>query len=97
MASIDKALDDLNTQLVPNIRVTARQYQLVESTLRRRWNGQTLLIRDAISEYRQRLTNAQKEALIHQINRLTDRGLPPTPKIIRNLVEEIISRSIDKN
>ena len=39
MDSIDKALDDLNRQLVPNIRATARKYQLVESTLRRRWNG----------------------------------------------------------
>ena len=38
-----------------------------------------------------------EEVLIHQINRLTDRGLPPTPKIVRNLVKEIISRSIGKN
>ena len=65
MDPIDKAIDDLNRQLVPNIRATAREYQLVESTLRRRWKGQTLSIRDAISEYQQRLTNAQEEALIH--------------------------------
>ena len=41
MASIDLALADLNAQLVPNIRATARKFQLIESTLRRRWNGQT--------------------------------------------------------
>ena len=97
MDPIDKAVDDLNRQLVPNIRATAREYQLVESTLRRRWKGQTLSIRDAISEYQQRLTNAQEEALIHQINRLTDRGLPPTPRIVRNLAEEIIGGSVSKN
>ena len=72
MDSIDKALDDLNRQLVPNIRATARKYQLVESTLRRPWNGQTLLIHNTMSEYQQQFTNAQEEALIHQINHLTD-------------------------
>ena len=97
MDPIDKAIDELNAQLVPNIRATAKKYQLVESTLRRRWKGQTLSIRDAISQYQQRLTNVQEEALVHQINRLTDRRLPPTSRIIRNLVKEMISGSVGKN
>ena len=41
----------------------------------------------ADSEYKQRLTVVQ-EALILQINQLTDRGLPPTSNIVRNLAEE---------
>ena len=64
MASIDLALADLNAQLVPNIRATARKFQLVESTLRRRWNGQTTSRQNTSSKYYQRLTSGQEEALI---------------------------------
>ena len=97
MASIDLALADLNAQLLPNIRATARKYQLVESTLRRRWNGQTTSHQDCSSKYKQRLTSGQEDALIEQINRLTDRGLPPTNRIVRNLAEEILQGPIGKN
>ena len=82
MDSIDLALADLNAQLSPNIRATARKFNLVESTLRRRWKGQSMSRKDACSEYKQRLTNVQEEALIGQINRLTDRGILPTSKIV---------------
>ena len=82
MDSIDLALADLNAQLSPNIRATARKFNLVESTLRRRWKGQSMSRKDACSEYKQRLTNVQEEALISQINRLTDRNIPPTSRII---------------
>ena len=97
MASIDSALADLNAQLHPNIRATARKYGLVESTLRRRWKGQTMSRQDAASEYIQRLTNSQEEALIGQINRLTDRGIPPTSRIVRNLAEEVLNGPVGKN
>ena len=97
MASIDSALADLNAQLHPNIRATARKYGLVESTLRRRWKGQTMSRQDAVSEYIQRFTNSQEEALIGQINRLTDRGIPPTSRIVRNLAEEVLNGPVGKN
>ena len=41
--------------------------------------------------------NAQEKSLIVQINHLTDRGLPPTPQMIKNFVEEIIGASVGKN
>ena len=97
MFSIDLALADLNAQLLPNIRATARKYQLVKSTLRRRWNSQTTSRQDTSSKYIQRLTNSQEEVLIEQINRLTDRGLPPTSKIVKNLAEEMLQGPIRKN
>ena len=65
---IELALADLSLQEQPNIRDTARRYELVESTLRRRWNGQTVSRHDAVSKYKKRLTDAQEEALINQIN-----------------------------
>ena len=94
---IELALADLSLQEQPNIRDTARRYELVESTLRRRWNGQTVSRHDAVSEYKKRLTDAQEEALINQINRLTDRGILSTSRIVRNLAEEMIGTSIGKN
>ena len=49
------------------------------------------------SEYRQQLTDVQEKTLIGQINRFTDRKLPPTSSIIRSLAEEMIQDSVDKN
>ena len=95
--SIDEALADLRLQEHPNILATAKKYQLVESTLRRRWQGITVSYQEAVSEYRQRLTNAQEEQLILQINRLTDRGIPLTAQIVRNLTKEMIGGPIGKN
>ena len=96
-ARIELAIADLNRQEKPNIMGTAMEYQLVESTLRRRFKGQTTSREVANSQYRQNLTLAQEEILIGQINRLTDRGLPPTSRIVRNLAEEMINRPVGKN
>lgn len=43
------------------------------------------------------IVNAQENALISQINRLTDRGISPTAKLVKNFAEEIISDSVGKN
>jgi len=51
----------------------------------------------ANSECRQRLTIQQEEVLIGHINKLTDRGIPPTSRIVRNLAEEIVGSSVGKN
>jgi hypothetical protein len=96
-ARIELALADLGRQERPNIMGTAKKFSLIESTLRRRFQGKTLSRAAATSEYRQNLTFAQEEILISQINRLTDRGLPPTNQIVKNFAEEILGRSIGKN
>ena len=49
------------------------------------------------SEVGRRLTNAQEETLIGYIERLTLRGMPPTPRIVRNLAEEIVGEQIGVN
>ncbi len=96
-ARIELALADLSRQEKPNFMGTAKKYQLVESTLRRRFKGQHLSRRAAVSEYHQNLTLTQEEVLIGQINRLTDRGLPPTSRIVKNLAEAMIGRPVGKN
>ena len=55
-ASIKLAIDDLNRQLIPNFRGTAKIYSLVESTLRRRFKGQTVSIKAARAATHQRLS-----------------------------------------
>ena len=94
---IELALADLNQQEKPNILATAKKYQLVTSTLSRRFQGKTVSYAAASSEFKQRLTNAQEEVLIQRINQLTDRGLPPTVRIVRNLAEEVLGGPVGKN
>ena len=95
--SIELAIADLKGQIKPNINATAKKYGLVESTLRRRFKGETMSIQAAREITHQRLSIVQEEALICQINQLTDRGLPPTSSIVRNLAEELLQDHVSKN
>ena len=96
-ARIELAIADLANQTKPNYIAIAKKYGVARITLRDRYLGQSLSVQAAASKYRQRLTLVQEEALIEYINSLTNRRLPPTSRIIRNLAEEIIGRPIGKN
>ena len=50
-AQIELALADLDRQLILNYLHTAKEYGLVESTLRRHYQGKTVSIEEAKSEY----------------------------------------------
>ncbi|PVH91914.1 hypothetical protein DM02DRAFT_466125, partial [Periconia macrospinosa] len=89
-ADIQKAIDDLNSQGTPNYAKTARKFKIDRTTLMRRHKGISRTVQKAHSESLQLLTDEQKEALIRHINNLSDRGQPPTPQILRNLVFEIV-------
>lgn len=65
--------------------------------LSRRIRGLTKSKKEANSFWHQCLTNEQEEILIAQINNLTDRGMPPTNHIIKNLSEEIREKPIGMN
>jgi hypothetical protein len=95
--NIQAALADLRTQWKPDIPAIAKKYDLVYTTLFRRFKGETTFIEECISMHRQALTSSQEKALIHLINRLTDRNLPPTPRIVKNLAEEIRGCAVGKN
>jgi hypothetical protein len=94
---MELAFADLKQQEKPNIRRTAKNFSLAETTLRERWHGKSISQSAAASEYKQRLTDAQETMLVQQINRLTDRGLPPTSSIVRSLAEEMIQGPVGKN
>lgn len=65
--------------------------------LSRRIRGLTKSKKEANSFWHQCLTNEQEEILIARINNLTDRGMPPTSHIIKNLSEEIRGKPIGMN
>jgi AraC-like DNA-binding protein len=94
---IEKALDLLNRELLPNFESIALRAGLTRSTLSRRFRGVTTSRAEANSEYRQCLTIAQEEALIKQINKLLIRNMPPTSQIVKNLAKEIYGRKVYKN
>ena len=96
-ARIQLAIADLNAQLVPNYTATAKKYELVRSTLTRRIHGQTESRAESLSNHSQRLTNGQEEVLIGYINKLTDRAIPPTTHIVKNMAEELAGHSVGKN
>jgi hypothetical protein len=75
----------------------ATKYGCDRSALGRRIRGLTKSKKDANSFWHQCLTNEQEEVLIARINYLTDRGMPPTSHIVKNLAEEIRGERVGKN
>ena len=96
-ARLGLALADLAKQDKPNFMGTARKHGVNDTTLKRRFRGDQVSRYAAASEHRQCLTYVQEETLISAINSLTDRGIPPTSRIVRNLAEEMIERPVGKN
>jgi hypothetical protein len=75
---LELALADLAKQTKPNFSRTAREYQVHQTTLQRRFLGIQQSRRIASSDHRQCLSLAQEEVLISFINDLTNSSLPPT-------------------
>ena len=94
---IEKAINALDRQLIPNYSQVARDFGIERITLMRRHKGICASRQEATSLYHKLLTDTQEEALISQINKLIVRRLPPTSQIVRNLAEEIIGRDVSKN
>ena len=95
--ALELALADLRSQDPPNYRVTALKYHVDRSTLRRRFLGLQTSTAVASSIYLQRLSASQEKTLIEQINHLTDRGIPPTSQMVKNMAEAMIGDSVGKN
>jgi Tc5 transposase DNA-binding domain len=94
---IKAAIDDLDSQRAPNYAATARAHNIERTTLARRYNGKTVSRAEATSTYRQCLNDVQEDTLLRYIDSLTDRHIPPTSQIVRNLAEEILKGPVGKN
>jgi hypothetical protein len=75
---IEKAINALDAQLIPNYSQVARDFGIERTTLMRRHKGICASRQEATSLHHKFLINTQEEALISQINKLIVRGLPPT-------------------
>src|SRR3979490_1579671 len=94
---MEAAFAALDLQETRNYSKVAKEYELERTTLAKRYKGQTVSKKVFLSESRQCLTIAQEEALIEQINKLTDRHIPPTSQMVKNFAEEMIGREVGKN
>jgi hypothetical protein len=94
---ITKAIADLEAQNRPNIAATAKKWQIARETLSKRFRGETGTREEANSSSRQKLTAIQEKTLVAHINKLSERGLPPTPQIVRNLAKELAKTEFGKN
>ena len=96
-ARIEAAITDLHSQVKPNIAATAKKYDIARKTLSDRFHGKSTTIEEINSYVRQQLTQAQEEALITYVNKLNDRGFPPTPQILKNIAESIGQTHLGRN
>jgi Tc5 transposase DNA-binding domain len=94
---IQAAINDLKSQSRTNFAVTARRWNVKRTTLAKRFRGETGTIQDAVSYGRKQLTDTQEEALIAYVNKLNDRGFPPTPQILKNIAESIAHTTLGHN
>jgi hypothetical protein len=95
--AIQLAIADLESQECPNYTATAKKYNISRVTLARRHQG-IQQSRDKINSIHHKLlTTAQEEVIIKHINSLTDRAIPPTPKILSNIVQEVVKQDIGEH
>jgi hypothetical protein len=96
-ARIQEAIADLESQSHVNYAATVRKWGVERTTLAKRHKGQTGTREDATSDVHRRLTDVQEQVLITHINKLSDRGLPLTLQIVKNIAEEIVRKELSPN
>ena len=94
---IDKAMAAIQRGEFIHYANAAQYYKCSRSAVSWRMRALTKSKKDANSFWYQCLTNEQEEVLIYRINTLTDRGMPPTSHIIKNLIEELKGKEVEKN
>ena len=97
MAQMEAALAYLKGLEKPNYAAVAKQFNVVDTTLRRRHIGQTVSKQQHAEEHLQLLNKTQEDVLLGYIDRMTDKHIPPTTQIVRNLAEELLQKEVGKN
>jgi hypothetical protein len=94
---IDAAVAAIQRGEFTSCAAAAREYECDRGAVSRRIRGLTKSRKEALSFWHQCLTDEQEEVLIQRINDLTDRGMPPTSQIVKNLAEEMRGKRVNKN
>ena len=97
MDALEAALASLALSDTVNYAQTARDFAVDPTTLRRRHQGKQVSRHRAAFKSKSLLTEAQEEVLISHIKRLTERGIPPTPNMVRNFAADIGKERPGKN
>jgi transposase-like protein len=93
---MEAALADLRSSSSRNISSTAKKYGVTRSALSKRLHAKTFSSAQG-AESRRVLNDKQEEELINYIHHLCERCLPPTPKIVANIAQELCGRKPSKN
>jgi Tc5 transposase DNA-binding domain len=96
-AQIDRAIAHLKAQKKPNLAAAAREFGVARSTLDNRFHGKSTSRTENVSNTKKKLSTAQEEVLVAHINKLSDRGIPPTPRMVENLARELLKSSVGVN
>ena len=97
MKPIELALAALKSSDKPVYRRVAREFGLSETTLRRRHKGQQTSRAENASTNKKLLSTAQEPVLVRHIKDLSRRGMCLSPRVVRNLVEELVEHPIGKH
>ena len=89
-AAIEAAVASLQGSNAINFAATAKEFKIDRNTLRRRYNGQSVSREEAIARCAMKLSPEQEEVLVRHIVELTNRGTPPSSRIVKNFAEEMI-------
>lgn len=87
-----QAVADLKTQAKPNYYATANRYDLDKDTLKNRFDGKTASRSANHLDTQRVLTSNEEKMLVDRIDYLSDRGMPPDPQYVVNLVEETVGK-----
>ena len=85
---MDAALADLRSSDDPKISEVARKHAVSRSALSKRIHAKTSSKARAYESQRM-LSDEQEKELVNYIHHLCERCLPPTPKIVANIAQEL--------
>ena len=89
MKPIDKALASICGQKDVNYTTIANEFGCNRSTLSKRHRGVTTSHENTIAIHHSLLLKAQQNKLINYINRLSNKGIPPTILVVQLLAIDI--------
>lgn len=93
---MDAALSDLKASCTLSISDGARRHGVTRSALSKRFHAKTSS-RAQGAESRRMLDNQQENKLINYIQHLCERCLPPTPRIVANVAQQLCGKKLSKN
>src|SRR5581483_4043982 len=97
MEALELALKACKLSDRPNYSHIAREFDVQPETLRRRHKGIQGSREQAHFQTHNLLSQQQEKDLVSYINKLTVRGCPPTPAMVRNFAYDICKKWPGKN